>query len=67
MSSIDVINDRVLHEAQRDLIYTVSSIKQIAASLGFEDEAYFGRFFRKHTGLSPQAYRMQALARLGSG
>ncbi|BDB69393.1 MULTISPECIES: helix-turn-helix domain-containing protein [Comamonas] len=63
-SSIDLINERVLIEAQRELIYTNASIKQIADGLGFEDESYFGRFFRKHLGVSPQAYRMQELERL---
>ncbi|MEQ6289165.1 helix-turn-helix domain-containing protein [Vogesella sp. GCM10023246] len=64
MSSLDVINARVIHEAQRDLVYTSKSIKQVAAALGFDDEAYFGRFFRKHTGLTPSAFRTQATAEL---
>ena len=63
-SSNDLINERVLVEAQRELIYTNSSIKQIADGLGFEDESYFGRFFRKHMALSPQNYRAQELERL---
>lgn len=63
-SSIDMINERVLFEAQRELVYTNGSIKQIADSLGFDDESYFGRFFRKHMGVSPHAYRLQELERL---
>lgn len=62
ISSLDVINARLVHEAQRDLVYTTSSIKQLADSLGFADETYFGRFFRKHTGLSPREFRAKALA-----
>jgi AraC family transcriptional activator of pobA len=61
MSSMDVINARVVHEAQRDLVYTISSIKQLSFNLGFADETYFGRFFRKHTGRSPREFRAQAL------
>ena len=61
MSSMDVINARMVHEAQRDLVYTTSSIKQLAYTLGFADETYFGRFFRKHTGLSPREFRAQAM------
>jgi len=64
MSSLDVINGRVLHEAQRELIYSSLGIKQIAAELGFEDEAYFGRFFRKQTGLRPTEFRLHARRRL---
>lgn len=64
MSSMDVISARLVHEAQRDLVYTSASIKQLAFALGFIDETYFGRFFRKHTGLSPRAFRLQALETL---
>jgi AraC family transcriptional activator of pobA len=61
LSSMDVINARLVHEARRDLVYTTASIKQLSFSLGFADETYFGRFFRKHTGLSPREFRAQAL------
>jgi AraC family transcriptional activator of pobA len=63
-SPLDVINARIIHEAERDLVYTSTTIKQLAGALGFEDEAYFGRFFRKHTGLSPKEFRRNALAEL---
>mgnify|MGYP000449824925 CR=1 FL=1 len=52
---------RLVHESQRELIYTTNGIKQIAGNLGFADETYFGRFFRKHTGLSPREFRTKAL------
>ncbi len=64
MSSLDAINARIVHEAQRELVYTSLPIKQLAGELGFEDDAYFSRFFRKHTGLNPKAFRAQALGRL---
>ena len=64
VSSLDVINARLVHEAQRDLIYTVSTIKQVADALGFADETYFGRFFRKHTGLSPREFRAKSLGHM---
>ena len=41
-----------------------ASLKQIAGWLGFADEAYFGRFFRKHTGATPTDFRAAARARL---
>jgi AraC family transcriptional regulator, transcriptional activator of pobA len=64
VSSLDVINTRLIHEAQRELVYTSSSVKQLADTLGFADETYFGRFFRKHTSLSPREFRARALGAL---
>ena len=61
VSSQDVVNARILHEAQRELVYSVDSIKQLASLLGFTDEAYFTRFFRKQTGTSPTEFRKNAL------
>lgn len=62
VSSIDIVNARVVHEAQRVLVYTGNSIKQLAYVLGFSDETYFCRFFRKHTGVSPREFRVKAMA-----
>lgn len=64
VSSLDVVNARVVHEAERELVYSTLSVKQIAALLGFADEAYFARFFRKHTGATPTAFRASAQRRL---
>ena len=61
VSSLAVLQARLVHEAQRDLVYTNTSIKRLASNLGFEDEGYFGRFFRKHTGLTPREFRARAL------
>lgn len=61
-----VVNARVVHEAQRELVYSSLSVKQIAAELGFEDEAYFGRFFKKHTGHRPTEFRALARRQLAS-
>ncbi|RLM22192.1 helix-turn-helix domain-containing protein [Brenneria goodwinii] len=59
-----VINMRVIQEAQRELVYTAQTIKQLAASLGFNDEAYFTRFFHKHTGVSPKQFRELAVQQI---
>jgi len=64
ISALDVVNARVIHEAERELVYSTLSIKQIAGILGFMDEAYFGRFFRKHTGMTPTDFREAARRRL---
>jgi AraC family transcriptional activator of pobA len=60
MSTIEAINARVVHEARRELVYSSLSIKQVAAELGFDDEAYFGRFFKKQTGMRPTEFRAAA-------
>lgn len=67
MSSLDVINMRVIQEAQRELVYTSKTIKQLAAFLGFNDEAYFTRFFHKHTGVSPSQFRERAVREIAMG
>jgi AraC family transcriptional activator of pobA len=56
-SALAVINRRVILEATRELTFTRLSIKEIAVSLGFEDPAYFTRFFKKHVGRSPNHFR----------
>lgn len=63
-SSLQVMNDRLIQEAQRELVYSSVPIKQLASELGFEDDAYFSRFFRKHTGVSPKDYRAHALDKI---
>jgi AraC-like DNA-binding protein len=52
-----VIDDQVILESKRYLLATSSQINQIAYHLGFEDVSYFIRFFKKHTGYSPEAFR----------
>jgi len=51
------LHERLMLEAKRNLIYTGRSIAEIAYSLGFEDPSYFARFFQRHRGLTPKAYR----------
>jgi AraC-like DNA-binding protein len=52
-----MIDEYIILEAKRYLLATASQIKEIADHLGYEDPSYFIRFFRKHTGLSPDAFR----------
>jgi AraC family transcriptional activator of pobA len=56
-SPIDLVHLRLLIEAERQLRYTTMSISQIAYHLGFEDPAYFSRFFSRLTKESPRAFR----------
>lgn len=45
--------------AKELLLQTEESVSMIATRIGFEDPSYFGRVFRKVTGLSPSEYREQ--------
>ena len=53
----ELINEHIILEAKRYLLATTNQIKDIADQLGYEDPSYFIRFFRKHTGYSPEAFR----------
>ncbi|WP_336514438.1 helix-turn-helix transcriptional regulator [Pollutibacter soli] len=53
----DLINDQIILEAKRHLIATPAQVKEVADQLGYEDPSYFIRFFKKHTGQSPEAFR----------
>ncbi|WP_233889685.1 helix-turn-helix domain-containing protein [Paraburkholderia flagellata] len=62
-----LINDHLIREAQRDLVYSGMTVKQIAHSLGFEDSAYFSRYFRKQTGATPREFQSSAHRDLALG
>lgn len=47
----------LMEAARRDLIFTPTPVQAIAYSLGFADPAYFNRFFRRHAGQTPGAFR----------
>ena len=52
-----LISERIVVEAKRELYLTSKPVKEIAYDLGFNDEYYFSRFFKKNTSISPQMYR----------
>lgn len=58
-SALQMINQRLLLEAKRCLVYTAMTVNQVADSLGFSEPAYFSRFFKRGTGQSPKAFRLQ--------
>lgn len=53
----DIIIDAILTDAKAQLKITNLQIKEIGLSLGFENVAFFNRFFKTHTGVTPKAYR----------
>lgn len=52
-----LIQERVVLEAKKLIHLTFKSMKEIATELSFEDQHYFSRYFKKHTGVSPVAFR----------
>lgn len=52
-----MLDERALLEARRLLLYSNMSVAQVAYSVGFNDPAYFSRFFSRRVGTSPRRYR----------
>ena len=53
----EMIRNRVITEVKRLLFSTDMSIKEIGIGMGFDDPAYFSRFFKKYTGASLSEFR----------
>ncbi|SEW52871.1 helix-turn-helix domain-containing protein [Chitinophaga arvensicola] len=51
------IHQEILLEAKRLLFYSTLDIKEVAYELGYEDHAYFSRFFKKQVGLTASEFR----------
>jgi AraC family transcriptional activator of pobA len=56
-SPSQLIQERLILEAKKQLHLTRQSIKEIAYNLKFQDEFYFSRVFKKFTKVSPQTFR----------
>ena len=55
-TATDIILDRILLEAQKELIMQQGNFARIAEMLGYEDYAYFSRLFKKKTGETPSEF-----------
>lgn len=53
----ELIAQRIVIEAKRELYLTAKPVKEVGSLLGFTDEFYFSRFFKRHAGISPTLYR----------
>ena len=59
-SPMQLVHARILLEAKRQLRYTDVAVSEIGYALGFDDPAYFTRFFSQRTGRSPRAFRLSS-------
>lgn len=64
MSTHELIANRLIDQARRDLIFTQVPVQDISYALGFADPAYFSRFFTGHVGATPKQYRQRERLKL---
>jgi len=57
MKAGDLIRKRILLEAKRLLVNLELTISQVAYTLNFSDNSYFTKFFKRHTGQTPEEFR----------
>ena len=55
-----IIQERVILEAKKQIHLTRKSIKEIAIELKFNDEFHFSKYFKKYVGISPTQFRKEA-------
>ena len=60
LSAKELIDERVVLEAKRQLSHADASVSEIAEQLGFEDASNFSSYFRRQTQLTPGAFRIQS-------
>lgn len=54
---MQLAQERSLLEAKRLLLYTNMTVAEVGYALGFNDPAYFSRFFAQRIGRSPRSFR----------
>lgn len=54
---VEYINAIRINHAKEHLINTDLSVSAISEAVGFSDQNYFSRIFKKHTGISPNQFR----------
>jgi AraC-like DNA-binding protein len=61
-SIVELQNEQVIQELKFLLSQSDKPIKQISGEYNFGDESHLNHFFRKHVGMSPSAFRRQAVS-----
>jgi len=65
LSAKQLIDERVVLEAKRQLSHADTSVAEIAGQLGFDDASNFSSYFRRHTGTTPAAFRTMSRGDVG--
>lgn len=63
---LQLIHDRVILEAKRNIIHSENTLKEIAFLLNFREYPYFSRFFKQHTSQTPEEFKKQAQMHIAS-
>lgn len=58
-TALQMLHERLLLEAKRNLTYTSMTISEVSFHLGFSEPAYFTRFFKRMTGQTPNDFRQR--------
>ncbi len=64
LSAKELIDERVVLEAKRQLSHSDTSVSVIAEQLGFDDASNFSSYFRRHAGATPGAFRTRSRLRV---
>ena len=56
-TAADWINHYVILEAKNLLKYSTMNVQEIAYSLNFPNQSFFGKYFKHHTGMTPSQYK----------
>lgn len=57
MTAKTIIDHHVIREIKQELNSSNNSIQEIAFKMNFPNQSLLSRFFKKHTGMTPQAFR----------
>ncbi|AXT50198.1 helix-turn-helix domain-containing protein [Aquimarina sp. BL5] len=60
-SPLATINERIVLEAKRLLIYSDKTSEEIAYELGYKEAGHFSKFFKKHAGMNPTEFKSKKL------
>lgn len=57
LSASEILDNLIMNEARRLLLYTDNHVNEIAYRLSFKDPSYFVKFFKKHQRHTPEEFR----------